>query len=42
MEKLQKNKLKRTKGITLEISLNKAKGKDVRKDFKQEKAITLM
>lgn len=42
MEKLKKNKLKRTKGITLEVSSNNRKGENLKKDYKQEKAITLI
>ena len=42
MEKLKKNKSKSTKGITLEVSSNNRKGENLKKDYKQEKAITLI
>ncbi len=42
MEKLKKNKSKSTKGITLDVSSNSRNGEDVKKDYKQEKGITLI
>lgn len=42
MEKLKKNKSKSTKGITLDVSSNSRNGEDVKKDYNQEKGITLI
>ncbi len=42
MEKINKNKLKGTKEITLDVSSNSRKGEDIKKDYNQEKAITLI
>lgn len=42
MEKIHKNKLKSTKGITLDVSSNSRKGENLKKEYKQEKGITLI
>ena len=42
MEKLKKNKLKRTNGIAFDVSFNSRRGEIVKKEHNQEKAITLI